>query len=137
MAIGHSHVEVHSDRKVIASLYVCQRRRNGPSTPACEDVIKAGIAVLCSFAVLSSEFLVYVWRLTKLYKSMSGRNEPTLGHHHRFRRAELKMTQKEAACQLAPPEESFEQEREKLHAKIGELSVELEFLEEKSRQLGL
>lgn len=31
----------------------------------------------------------------------------------------------------------FEQEREKLHSKIGELTVKLDFLEKKSRQLGL
>jgi transposase len=31
----------------------------------------------------------------------------------------------------------FEQEREKLHSKIGELTVKLDFLEKKSKQLGL
>jgi transposase-like protein len=33
--------------------------------------------------------------------------------------------------------EDFEREREKLHAKIGELSVQVDFLRKKSRQLGL
>lgn len=31
----------------------------------------------------------------------------------------------------------FEAEREKLHSKIGELTVKLDFLEKKSKQLGL
>lgn len=31
----------------------------------------------------------------------------------------------------------FDQEREKLHSKIGELTVKLDFLEKKSKQLGL
>jgi transposase-like protein len=35
------------------------------------------------------------------------------------------------------PGEEFEREREKLHSKIGELTVKLDFLEKKSRQLGL
>lgn len=33
--------------------------------------------------------------------------------------------------------EGFEMEREKLHSKIGELTVKLDFLEKKSKQLGL
>ena len=33
--------------------------------------------------------------------------------------------------------EGFEAEREKLHSKIGELTVKLDFLEKKSKQLGL
>ena len=33
--------------------------------------------------------------------------------------------------------EDFEAEREKLHSKIGELTVKLDFLEKKSKQLGL
>ncbi len=33
--------------------------------------------------------------------------------------------------------EDFEREREKLHAKIGRLSVEVDWLQKKSRQLGL
>ena len=33
--------------------------------------------------------------------------------------------------------EDFEVEREKLHSKIGELTVKLDFLEKKSKQLGL
>lgn len=34
-------------------------------------------------------------------------------------------------------QENFEAEREKLHSKIGELTVKLDFLEKKSKQLGL
>ncbi len=34
-------------------------------------------------------------------------------------------------------EEDFERQREELHAKIGRLSVEVDFLRKKSRQLGL
>jgi transposase/putative transposase len=34
-------------------------------------------------------------------------------------------------------EEEFEKERDKLHSKIGQLSVEVDFLRKKSRQLGL
>lgn len=33
--------------------------------------------------------------------------------------------------------EDFEKERERLHSKIGELTVEVDFLEKKSKQLGL
>ncbi len=33
--------------------------------------------------------------------------------------------------------EDFERERDKLHSKIGQLSVEVDFLRKKSRQLGL
>ncbi len=33
--------------------------------------------------------------------------------------------------------EDFERERDKLHAKIGQLSVEVDFLQKKSKQLGL
>ncbi len=34
-------------------------------------------------------------------------------------------------------EEQFEKEREQLHSKIGQLSVEVDFLRKKSKQLGL
>ena len=34
-------------------------------------------------------------------------------------------------------EEEFDKEREKLHSKIGQLSVEVDFLRKKSKQLGL
>jgi len=34
-------------------------------------------------------------------------------------------------------EEGFEQQREHLHAKIGEQAIEIDFLRKKSRQLGL
>jgi len=34
-------------------------------------------------------------------------------------------------------EEEFEKERDKLHSKIGQLSVEVDFLRKKSKQLGL
>ena len=34
-------------------------------------------------------------------------------------------------------EEQYEREREKLHSKIGQLSVEVDFLRKKSKQLGL
>ena len=33
--------------------------------------------------------------------------------------------------------DNFEREREQLHAKIGQLSMELEFMKKKSKQLGL
>lgn len=33
--------------------------------------------------------------------------------------------------------EDFEPEREKLHSKIGELTIKLDFMEKKSKQLGL
>ena len=33
--------------------------------------------------------------------------------------------------------EDFERERERLHSKIGQLTVEVDFLEKKSKQLGL
>ena len=33
--------------------------------------------------------------------------------------------------------EEFDKEREKLHSKIGQLTVELDFLQKKSKQLGL
>jgi len=33
--------------------------------------------------------------------------------------------------------EGFERERERLHSKIGQLTVEVDFLEKKSKQLGL
>ena len=33
--------------------------------------------------------------------------------------------------------EDFEKERERLHSKIGQLTVEVDFLEKKSKQLGL
>ena len=35
------------------------------------------------------------------------------------------------------PAEAFAKEREKLHSKIGELTVEMDFLRKKSEQLGL
>lgn len=34
-------------------------------------------------------------------------------------------------------EEEFDKERDKLHSKIGQLSVEVDFLRKKSKQLGL
>lgn len=34
-------------------------------------------------------------------------------------------------------EDAFEKERQRLHAKIGQLTIEVEWLEKKSRQLGL
>jgi len=34
-------------------------------------------------------------------------------------------------------EDDFEKEREKLHCKIGDLTIKLDFLEKKSKQLGL
>ena len=34
-------------------------------------------------------------------------------------------------------EEDFERQRDKLHAKIGQLTIEVDFLRKKSRQLGL
>jgi hypothetical protein len=34
-------------------------------------------------------------------------------------------------------EEDFDREREKLRAKIGELTIDVDFLREKSKQLGL
>lgn len=39
--------------------------------------------------------------------------------------------------QAVPSEETFERERTQLHSKIGELTVQLDFLQRKSRQLGL
>jgi hypothetical protein len=33
--------------------------------------------------------------------------------------------------------EDFEKERDRLHSKIGQLTVEVDFLEKKSKQLGL
>ena len=33
--------------------------------------------------------------------------------------------------------DDFERERERLHSKIGQLTVEVDFLEKKSKQLGL
>ena len=39
--------------------------------------------------------------------------------------------------QTKQSEEEFEKEREKLHSKIGQLSVEVDFLRKKSKQLGL
>lgn len=39
--------------------------------------------------------------------------------------------------QATQSEEEFEKEREKLHSKIGQLSVEVDFLRKKSKQLGL
>jgi transposase len=35
------------------------------------------------------------------------------------------------------PFEDFEREREQLHSKIGELTIKVDFLEKKSKQLGL
>ena len=39
--------------------------------------------------------------------------------------------------QATQSEEEHEKEREKLHSKIGQLSVEVDFLRKKSKQLGL
>jgi len=39
--------------------------------------------------------------------------------------------------QARKTEEQFEKEREKLHSKIGQLSVEVDLLRKKSKQLGL
>ncbi len=39
--------------------------------------------------------------------------------------------------QAKQSEEEFEKQREKLHSKIGQLSVEVDFLRKKSKQLGL
>ncbi len=39
--------------------------------------------------------------------------------------------------QAKKTEEEFEKERDKLHSKIGQLSVEVDFLRKKSKQLGL
>lgn len=39
--------------------------------------------------------------------------------------------------QAAQPAETFERERTQLHSKIGELTVQVDFLQRKSRQLGL
>jgi len=41
------------------------------------------------------------------------------------------------AGQAKRSEEDFDKEREKLHSKIGQLSVEVDFLRKKSKQLGL
>lgn len=49
----------------------------------------------------------------------------------------------EGACDLfsagkkKSTEEHFEQEKEQLHAKIGQQAVEIDFLRKKSKQLGL
>lgn len=42
-----------------------------------------------------------------------------------------------AAGKNKSPEEQFEKEQEKLHAKIGQQAVEIDFLRKKSKQLGL
>ena len=39
--------------------------------------------------------------------------------------------------QAKKTEEEFDKERDKLHSKIGQLSVEVDFLRKKSKQLGL
>jgi transposase len=39
--------------------------------------------------------------------------------------------------QVKKTEEEFDKERDKLHSKIGQLSVEVDFLRKKSKQLGL
>ena len=39
--------------------------------------------------------------------------------------------------QAKKSQEEFEKERDKLHSKIGQLSVEVDFLRKKSKQLGL
>ena len=39
--------------------------------------------------------------------------------------------------QTKKTEEEFDKERDKLHSKIGQLSVEVDFLRKKSKQLGL
>lgn len=62
---------------------------------------------------------------------------------HPVQVSEWKKTMLERAGSVFGPgqgrseEEAFERERQQLHAKIGKLSVELDFLEKKSRQLGL
>ena len=56
---------------------------------------------------------------------------------------EWKKTMAEGAASLfgpgraKPGEDAFEREREGLHSKIGQLTVEVDFLRKKSRQLGL
>jgi len=42
-----------------------------------------------------------------------------------------------ASGRAKPGDEEFERERKKLHSKIGQLAVEVDFLREKSKQLGL
>ena len=42
-----------------------------------------------------------------------------------------------AAGKTKSPEEQFEKAQEKLHAKIGQQAVEIDFLRKKSKQLGL
>lgn len=57
--------------------------------------------------------------------------------------SEWKKTMSEGVAGLFGPgrgrtsEEEFEQERKELHSKIGQLAVEVDFLREKSKQLGL
>jgi hypothetical protein len=41
------------------------------------------------------------------------------------------------AAKKKTDEDSFEAQREQLHAKIGQQAVEIDFLRKKSRQLGL
>ena len=62
---------------------------------------------------------------------------------HPVQVSEWKKKMLEGAPELFGPglakqgEEEFEKEREKLHSKIGQLSVEVDFLRKKSKQLGL
>jgi hypothetical protein len=42
-----------------------------------------------------------------------------------------------AGSQVKKDEDDFEAERTKLHSKIGQLAVEMDFLTKKSKQLGL
>ena len=62
---------------------------------------------------------------------------------HPVQVSEWKKTMSEGATSVFGPgrgqgaAEDFEQERSALHAKIGQLAVEVDFLRKKSRQLGL
>ena len=62
---------------------------------------------------------------------------------HPVQVSEWKKTMVEAATGVfgagrgKAPEEDFERQRDELHAKIGQLTVEVDFLRKKSRQRGL
>lgn len=62
---------------------------------------------------------------------------------HPVQVSEWKKTMSEGAAAIftsstaKDPADVFEKEREKLHSKIGQLTVEMDFLRKKSRQLGL
>ena len=63
---------------------------------------------------------------------------------HPVQVSEWKKTMSEGAAAIftssssgKDPSEAFEKEREKLHSKIGQLTVEMDFLRKKSKQLGL